>query len=496
MDSETAAAPTEIELKFTIDPTDLAVFRNLAFLTDLPSKRSSLSATYFDTEDQALRRAGYALRLRRSADGTIQTLKGASEGAAGLFSRSERECAVPGDTLDDAMLAAALPVDVRAATAGRLAPLFTVDVERTEWRVAVPGAVIAVSVDQGAIQAGDHQAPISEVEFELRSGTVEAVFALAGSAVENVALHLQPLGKSERGYQLLGAYAPRPRSVASAITSPTLAAAIRPIMAELIEGIALERAAVLATGDPEAVHRLRVLLRRLRCLLEVAAETISGAKLGTSARTIRRAFRRLGTVRDLDILTAAVPQNAESADGAMSVIAADRQHAFAKVRRLLGSRGFAVAMLDLLSFSTIDRSADEPQADNEATLDEELRRVLTRRWHSVRQSRRPSKLSVRARHHLRIDVKTFRYTTDFFGELFLEAKAAKRRQRSDDAVRDLQTSLGKLNDRRNVERLARDHLGDPVTTALGLTASAPDESDLRGADKAFKRLMGGKPFWA
>ncbi|MBZ9937944.1 CHAD domain-containing protein [Mesorhizobium sp. BR1-1-16] len=494
MDNETTAtAPSEIELKFAVDPSDLAVFRNLAFLADVAAVQTSLSATYFDTDDHALYRAGYALRLRRSAEGTIQTLKGPRIGSAGLFARSEAEWPVPGEALDQGLLESALPGDLLAITAGRLAPVFTIDTERTEWRVEAGGGFVCVSLDQGIINAGDRHASVTEVEFELQVGTIEAAFALAEAAARRVALHLQPLAKSERGFQLLGAAVLPGRQKADPLAPPDITLAIRRMMAGLIEEIAVERPGVLAPGDPEAVHRLRVLLRRLRCLLDVAAETTTTRSFAKPTRTVRRAFRRLGTVRDLDILNSAVPQNAEIADGALVLIAAERQRALAKARRTLGGRRFAATMLDLLAFVEIDAPVSERPFDRKAVL--ELPTALARRWRRIGRSLRPSKLPVKARHKLRIEAKVFRYTTEFFGEFFPEAKAQKRRAKAEDAVRDMQTYLGRLNDRRNVERLARDHLGGAVTTALGLTASAPETAELRGADRAFKRLVGCKPYW-
>jgi len=288
---------------------------------------------------------------------------------------------------------------------------------------------------------------------------------------------------------------PPDRQKAGTVDPPNITLAIRRMMAGLIEEIAIERPSVLAPGDAEAVHRLRVLLRRLRCLLDVAAETITTRSFVRPSRTIRRAFRRLGTVRDLDILNSAVPQNAEIADGALVLIAAERQRVLAKARRTLSGRRFAATMLDLLAFAEIDAPADELHSDGRAVIDEELPAALGRRWRRISRSRRPSQLPVKARHQLRIEAKVFRYTTEFFGGFFPDDKAQKRRAKAEDAVRDMQTYLGRLNDRRNVERLARDHLGGAVTTALGLTASAPEPSELRGADKAFKRLVGCKRYW-
>ncbi len=62
----TDAAARETELKFLVDPGAAgALFDALPPGTDKAAR--TLVSTYFDTDDQALRRAGFSLRLREGA---------------------------------------------------------------------------------------------------------------------------------------------------------------------------------------------------------------------------------------------------------------------------------------------------------------------------------------------------------------------------------------------------------------------------------------------
>ena len=73
----------EIELKFLLPPE--AASQALAALNGDEGAVRQLDATYFDTPDHALRRAGYGLRVRDGEGGRKQTLKSASAG--GVFAR-------------------------------------------------------------------------------------------------------------------------------------------------------------------------------------------------------------------------------------------------------------------------------------------------------------------------------------------------------------------------------------------------------------------------
>jgi triphosphatase len=124
-----------------------------------------LDATYFDTADHALRKAGFGLRVRDGEGGRKQTLKSASAG--GVFSRGEWEEAIAGPDPDRDALArtpAAAMLDGEA-----LAPVFTTRVERTVRLVQVGEAVIEAALDRGELSADGRRAAVCELELELKS---------------------------------------------------------------------------------------------------------------------------------------------------------------------------------------------------------------------------------------------------------------------------------------------------------------------------------------
>ncbi len=68
------------------------------------------------------------------------------------------------------------------------------------------GSQIEVAFDQGVVQAGVNQAPICEVELELKSGQTDALFVLARHLSDQGGMRLGNLSKAARGYRLAADY--------------------------------------------------------------------------------------------------------------------------------------------------------------------------------------------------------------------------------------------------------------------------------------------------
>ena len=64
-------------------------------------------------------------------------------------------------------------------------------------------AQIEIAFDRGAIRAEAAEAPICEIELELKRGESRALFELAQSMRKLAPVRLQPLDKAARGYGLI-----------------------------------------------------------------------------------------------------------------------------------------------------------------------------------------------------------------------------------------------------------------------------------------------------
>jgi len=200
----------EIKLALPPDQAD-AADRFFAGLAGEPGRDVPLDNIYFDTASLALTQAKIALRLRKTPDGWLQTLKAAGTAEAGMHSRHEWETAVAGEALEFDALAAACDdplalAALRAATT-ELGERFRTRFTRRLWRLEFDGARIEAAIDRGEVTAKmDGQTrrdTISEIELELLQGDERALHALAGKLSAAVpGLAPENVNKAQRGYRL------------------------------------------------------------------------------------------------------------------------------------------------------------------------------------------------------------------------------------------------------------------------------------------------------
>lgn len=209
----------EVELKLLIDSADVAAFRRhplLKHYTASAPRTQQLTSIYFDTPELGLQRSAAALRVRRAGRQWIQTFKAGGRVDAGLHQREEWESPVAGPSVDLAKLrelvepgSAWAEMLSDSTLADRLVPIFTTRFRRRIWLLrSVHGDEVELALDQGAVQHGSLQMPISEIELELRGGNPGALFELALALQETISVRVGSISKAERGYALYAPQAP------------------------------------------------------------------------------------------------------------------------------------------------------------------------------------------------------------------------------------------------------------------------------------------------
>lgn len=191
-----AAPNREIELKFLLDADAAAAV--LAALPPGETAVKDLVAVYYDTHDRWLGRHGFGLRVRRTGDRRVQTLKSAIGDDGG---RDEWDWPAPTDAPDPVLLGAtpaALP------DGAALLPMFTVHSRRTIRIVQEGEAQIELVIDDARVEAGGRVEAFLELEIELISGDPEALHALAERLGRVAILSPSSVTKAERGFTLLG----------------------------------------------------------------------------------------------------------------------------------------------------------------------------------------------------------------------------------------------------------------------------------------------------
>ena len=197
------ASHQEIEVKLRADPEKIAKIRRSRWWRELePISRQSLHSIYFDTSDRQLRDSNISLRTRADGHSIVQTVK-LLNGASNSVSRREWETLVP-DPIPDPSLVIdpTLPQEFRKLTSADLQPMFDVDVKRETRRLTSDRAKIDVSLDNGAVIAGDDRKPVHEIELELVAGEFADLFAEAQRLSDAVDGRLHARTKADVGYAL------------------------------------------------------------------------------------------------------------------------------------------------------------------------------------------------------------------------------------------------------------------------------------------------------
>ena len=249
--------------------------------------------------------------------------------------------------------------------------------------------------------------------------------------------------------------------------------------------------------SPDALHRIRVALRRWRTALTVFGAA-SGVSQDRTKTTLKWLARELNDARDLDVFAEALePHRVDStgAEALWAALEAARNDAYAKADEAL-----QCDRLRRLLWRTAQ--AGRPGEDRSAPARTVAAEALQRRRRRLKKrGRKLARLSAEARHKLRIEAKKVRYAVELCGELFGHPRRQRRMRR---ALRQMQDGLGVLNDLTVGEaialKLAR-AAGDPAAAfaagrLAGTRARREPARVLNAARGAYEDFLAVDRFWA
>ena len=437
---------TEIELKFQVPAASRAALLAEMSRAQVPAARITLAASYLDTPDRRLARAGIAWRMRREGRRWVQTLKAKGPN---LLERFEHEVILADPTFD-AGLHAGTPAgehllrELRKARAdgADVGVRFQTTVRRTSRRLRTRGAVVEVAFDEGRLAAEARDVRIREVEFELVSGSPGAMVALAQRWQRKFSLVYDPHSKAERGDRLADGSPFPPLRKAGALSygrDATALHAFGAVLDECLEHIC-RNAIGLAGGDPEQrvehVHQMRVGIRRLRSALR-SFEGLMPAPPPKLVEDLRGVFATLGQVREADVLGSGVA--ADLARAGAPPLAGPPPAAGPDPDEVARSPETQHMLLDWIGWRmSLAEAGDDPRG---------FRRLVQKRlrkWHRrlADDCVRFDELDENALHSLRKRIKRQRYAIEFFAPV-LRRKRAKRYIA---ALTPIQDRMGELND--------------------------------------------------
>ncbi|ADZ68865.1 CYTH and CHAD domain-containing protein [Polymorphum gilvum] len=455
----------EIELKLELSAEDCPAVATAGtphgFTAGRPTTRL-LRSIYFDTPDQALRRAGLSARVRKDGRNWIQTIKLGTHVSAGLSTPKEAECRVAGPALDLGLVDAPAAVEALTAALGgqALEPAFeTVLRRKTREFAADDGTRIEMALDSGEIVAGDRRVPLHELELELKAGPIGALFQVARNLVGTTPFRFSPCSKAERGYRIAAGDVADPVRPATADPillsgSETAEQALHAVLRSCLDQIAHNRVSTLLGEDPEGPHQLRVGLRRLRSALRLFRPLIGRASTASLDAASRQLAAEVGELRDLDVLADEIvaPLAANAPEGIGIAALLDHLHDTRRTVRTdlataLAGADVNALVFDLGAFAETRGWLDPGDFGQSALLatpvTEFSRQALDRQWKKVaRYGRKLDELTVAERHDMRKALKKLRYGIEFFASLYPDSDLKPFLKR----MKGLQDVFGYLND--------------------------------------------------
>ena len=517
--SEVAGSPVpndrEIELKLLTDPATLERLLHAPVVTRHARSKGvvrRLEATYYDTPDGAIASRGGSLRVRRSGKQHVQTLK--LEGEAGPLQRRELETPVPDMAPQlEALPMAELGAPFETLQGAELVAIFTTKIRRHTLTLTFGGAVIEAAFDEGTLIVGERTQAVCEIELELKSGEIGALYELALSLLELGPLGMGCQSKAERGYALaLGTPAAAAKAGPTGIgPGDTTDEVIAKVLAACQRHLTSNLVAAQQGQNPEGVHQLRVALRRLRTAISLIGKEVPASALQALVADARRLAAALGPARNWDVFLTSTIDEIEGArlpsidfSGVRSAAAPFRADSYEAIRADLADLECTRFLLSL--GKVIERRSwrNDIGTDALAVLTQpaaEIARRTLARLHrkALKQGRHFRQLQPVARHELRLTLKKLRYAAEFFLPLYEEDDARKYLRR----LSSLQDVLGADNDATTTQSLLRDvedSTSSPqVHRAIGAIAGWQGRDRIetaRALRRSWRQFVDIEPFWS
>jgi inorganic triphosphatase YgiF len=465
-----------------------------------------------------LRHNGLAFRLRRAGRQWFQTIKGGGVAAAGLHQRNESEAQVLKAQPDFTKIADPSLVRLFASNLlpEQLQPLFITHFNRATRLLRFPdGSEAEFCLDRGKIIAGSREAPICEIEMELRSGSALVLFQLALDLLQSMPFRLENVSKAERGYTLVSGTASPPMKATMAQLRAEMSAdeAFGAIAWNCLSHLHGNEAGMLQGDDAEYLHQMRVGLRRLRSCISLFFPVYPELARGSLVSELRWLWEAISSARDWDVfVTEAVAQvSTHFPDHSGMAELKDRcerrrGNHNEEARRAVESQRYTELILKLgvllctaspgEPFSVPDRAESlKPKIP----VSEFAAAVLERRRRKLRKyGKKLATLDEAGLHALRIVIKKHRYAAEFFASAYPH----KETKRYTQSLSEIQDILGCMNDAANAKRLlsevSRENDGKDLHEAIGIMLGSSVRSmpcDKNHLMAAWKNFTETEPFW-
>ncbi len=473
----------------------------------------NLSSVYFDTPGSALWSRGIVLRVRKSQGRFIQTLKWSDGPNTASDTRNELEVKCPGGEPEIDLFGQEVAAELQLLTGGApLIPHFSTQIRRRTIDIAIASSKIEVALDIGNIIDGKSKVPVREIELELKQGEAADLYAFAEQLSAAYNLRLGLLTKSQRGFGL----AADDKIAVRRAQSPPLDSDMRlddligASLTECLDHFVLNWPALLQSDNAEAIHQMRVGIRRLRAVLKLFHRTIPHPKFLAFRTDGKEIAAALGDARDTDVFISMLERGPfkycahdESVDAFIQAAQERREEGYGRAHAMLAAPQTTRFVLELRSFIARHGWQEGLEAQHLMSLGQPAAKLAAHALHKLDRKARKSGQTLEAmsgelRHELRIILKNIRYCAELFRELFEHPGTARKYVR---VAGQFQDALGVFNDGlvantiiADIERRAGPKSARAAGIVTGWTARGQAEADAGLIDQfnSFKKV---KRFW-
>ncbi|WP_378951707.1 CHAD domain-containing protein [Pelosinus sp. sgz500959] len=433
----------------------------------------TLEAYYFDTEIGSLQKEKLAYRIRREGEQWIATVKGGGASHGGLHDRQEWNVVVSNAEPDITVFSNTDIGEKLIEVIGDqiLNPILITRFERTSLDVIMAdGSQIEVAADEGVIIAGSQTAPILEVELELKAGQAAAVVRLGAMLAKEYPLLPESKSKFYRGLKLAGLVTDEPLETNQLIQLDKHMAAsegLRTGLVQLILQVLVAQQLFFENQtQTEALHELRIALRRLRSLLDFSSRLFTDEQYQWYQAELRTLGQCMGVLRDIDVAyenwrqySQVIIREDKTALG--EVLAKYRLKETEKLYKSLYHGLSSPLLLDLWA------TLIEPQApkflEDHLSIQEYVVQYFAAWIKNVsKQSKNIDWTQTDTVHKIRLQIKKIKYVLQVFQPLLREIPQFSVR------LDVLQDKLGLLTDYASIDNLFRTLLTGKATKALHL----------------------------
>ena len=504
----------EFELKFTGSPTEIAALPQSLIVSALCNNKGEwerLDTTCYDTPDGDLALSGISLRLRNEGGQLVQAVKASRAGGTSIrrdevetqLTKTAEFPARSGDREFDKIL---------QQVSDKLMPIARTVTDRWTALVTFKRSQIELAVDLGRAESwsptGVHfQAPLAELELELKDGVHEDVFNLGRLIARNGAFRLCAKSKLETALALTegGSFRIEPPAKITAISDEPVGDVLQRVLGAIAMRLASLQAPLIEARRVEGVHQMRVALRRLRAVERVFRPHIQSRHVADLAASARVFTRQMAPARDWDVFieetmsTSLESGYAPACNSHLNVAAqAKRAEGWADAVAAISDPAFTLFLIDLMEASV--RTPWRKKARNGLALPvhEFAPRVLDRALKkAVKTAKRIRPGHIEDLHQLRIALKKLRYPVQMFRTIY------PKDQRRDymAALAALQQNFGVVNDAVVAQSLANEAAegnGDDAMRAAGFVCgykAAEAEAAASKIETAWATFVAMKPFW-